>query len=836
MGNQGFSLIILANFKYASQVQNLVESPLKEKNWTKEIEKEIYTEWRSSERYRFHKHSGKKVYSIDTPPPYVNNPVHIGQATTYVFMDMFARFKRMTGHEVLFPLGLDRNGLPIEVAAEKKFGVKLTETPREKFIEYCHKVLEETSMESTESFLRLGIGFNSWQKGDAIGDVYETDSPEYRALTQETFIDLWNKGLIYEDDRTNNWCPGCQTTIADAEIDYEDLPSFFNDIVFKVQETGEDIVIGTTRPELICTCEMICYNPNDERYKHLEGKHAITPIFNKQVPIRPHPVAQIDKGTGLMMMCSFGDITDIRFFRELGLKATLAINKDGTMNEHAGFLKGMRVKDAQRELIMKLKEVNLLVKQQRIKHRTPICERSKDPIEFINMKEFYLKQLEFKDDMMQIAKQPRFFSEESRKILIDWINTITIDWPISRRRYYATEIPLWYCKKCDNPVIPPKGKYYQPWREKPPIHKCDKCGNFDPEEFRGETRVFDTWFDSSISPLYILKYERDKEFFANNPTCSLRPQGKEIIRTWLYYTLLKDYLLTGKCIFDDVWINYHIVDEQGKKMSKSAGNGIDPKDVLNKFGAEPFRLWAALEGNLEKTDFRCSMERIEGSGKTISKLWNVAKFISLFPDKGYDESYKIGNPMKQVEQHLTDLDKWALNELNILVIEANEGYACYDFHNPAVTMRHFIWEVFASQYIELVKNRAYNQNNEYTPEQQQAALYTLNYVLDTLLKLLAPVLPLMTYKICKTLRNRDIHFETFPASSKKYEMQSHITTDEIADLNSFIWKSKKEKGLSLRNEVKTLVIEKKFEHIQHDIISAHAIKRLQFGESRSIEF
>lgn len=795
---------------------------LSEKNWNREIEKEVYSEWKDTERYKFNRDSKKKVYSIDTPPPYINTPVHIGQVTTYVFMDMFARFHRMMGKEVLFPLGLDRNGLPIEMAAEKRYGIKLTNTDRKVFIEKCRQMLEECSLESVDSFLRSGIGFNSWKKGNEIGEVYETDSANYRSLTQDTFIDLWHKGLIYEDDRTNNWCPGCQTTIADAEIDYAELPAFFNDIKFKIKETGEDIIIGTTRPELICTCEMICYNPEDDRYKYLEGKNAITPLFEKVVPIKADPVAQMDKGTGLMMMCSFGDVTDIRFFRDNGLKATIAINKDGTLNENAGQFKGLPAREAQRAIITELSSRGLLVKQTRIKHRTPICERSKDPIEFIGMKEFYLKQLDFKSEMLKIAEKPHFYAPESRKILIDWINSVSIDWPISRRRYYATEIPLWYCQDCAYTYIPEKGTgiYHQPWVDRCPLAECPQCGSTG---FRGEERVFDTWFDSSISPLYILKYSRDLEFFKHNSTCSLRPQGKEITRTWLYYTLLKDYLLTGHCIFDDVWINYHIVDENGKKMSKSAGNGIDPREILDKFGAEPFRLWAALEGNLERTDFRCSFERIEGAGKTISKLWNVAKFISMFKESEF-------KTMAEAESHFTELDKWILNEANLLVIECHKQYPHYDFHNPIVSIRHFIWEEFASQYVELVKNRAYNQNNEYTKEQQNVAIFTLNYVMDALLKMLAPVLPLITYRIYKELRNKDIHFETFVQQWKILE-NIQLTTEDITTLNSYIWKSKKDAGKSLKDEVKKLIINEKFKSIQHDIISAHNVKHLAFTES-----
>ena len=431
-----------------------MESKIKEKNWSKDFEKTIYESWKKSDVYKFKKKG--KVFSIDTPPPYVNTPIHIGHAFTYTLMDMFARFHRMKGESVLFPLGLDRNGLPIEMAAEKKFKISIVHTPREKFIEHCKKLLEESSSESIDSFLKLGISFNSWEKGNDVGDMYFTDSPEYRTLTQATFINLWNKGLIYEDERINNYCPGCRTTIADAEIEYTDLPSTFNNIIFTVKETGEKIIIGTTRPELICTCGMVIFNPDDQRYKYLDGKTAITPLFGKEVPIRSHPYAEMEKGTGLMMMCSMGDQTDIRFFREMKLDPVIAIDENGHMNKNAGFITGLSVKDAREAVINELKGKELLVRQKQLEHRTPICERSKHPVEFISMPEFYLKQVEFKKEMRRIAEEMSFHAPHSRQILLDWIDSITIDWPISRRRFYATEIPIWYCK-CGEIMLAEKG-------------------------------------------------------------------------------------------------------------------------------------------------------------------------------------------------------------------------------------------------------------------------------------------------------------------------------------------------------------------------------------------
>ncbi len=787
------------------------EPKIKDSKWSKDLEPPIYTQWKDAGAYRFSARGKAKVYSIDTPPPYVNTPVHIGQVTTYVLMDMFARYHRMLGENVLFPLGLDRNGLPIEMAAEKKYEKRLTELPREEAVKLCESILESASLASVESFLRCGISFSGWQKGTGIGDIYETDSPDYRALTQETFIDMWEKGLIYEDNRVNNWDPLLQTTLADAEVTYEDVPSQFNDIVFTCKETGEKLIIGTTRPELVCTCGMVIFHPDDARYRHLDGKTALTPVFNREVPIKAHPQAHMDKGTGLVMMCSFGDLADIRFFREQGITPIIAIGKNGTMNEHAGFLQGLHVKKARAAMIEKLKEQNLLMGQKQITHRTPISERSKAHIEFIAMPELYVKQIEQKETMRKIAGDLKFYDDASRKILLDWIDAVSIDWPITRRRYYATEVPLWYCEKCSAPVTPPRGKYWQPWKQKCPIKACPKCGH---GAFKGDVRVFDTWFDSSITPLYILKWRRNEKFFAQAKRASLRPQGKEIVRTWLYYTLLKCHMLTGERIFDETWINYHIVDDQGHKMSKSKGNVIDPKGVLDKFGAEPFRLWAAVEGNLTGTDFRCSFDRIDGAGKTLTKLWNVARFVSMF------------EPAKKPKK-LAALDAWLLSEANELVRLARDGYARYDFHNPVIAIRHFIWETFASHYLEMVKNRAYAGD--------ESARYTLHAVLDSVLLTLAPVLPMLTYKAYMDLRGKDVHFEDFPSYDAKLKTASGFTKQDIMDFNAAVWKAKKDANITLKAEVKNAVAPEALKPIADDLKSTHGIRTIAFGKETKVE-
>jgi len=783
---------------------------LKEKNWSKELERSIYEGWKRKKAYRFNER--KPVYSIDTPPPYVNTPVHIGHATTYVLMDMFARFRRMQGFNVLFPLGLDRNGLPIEMAAEKRFNVSLKDVSREEFIKFCGQILEESSAESIDSFLRLGISFNSWKVGKKLGDMYFTDSKDYRTLTQATFIDMWNKGLVYEDKRINNYCPGCGTTLADAEVDYKDIETTFNDVIFTVKESGEKLIISTTRPELIATCAMVIYNPSDDRHQRLEGKTAITPVYGKEVPITAHPLADPEKGSGLVMMCSMGDQNDIRFFRDMKLKPVIAIDENGKMNSSAGFLEGLTVKEARQKIIDELRAKQLLVDQRKVMHRTPICERSKHPIEFIEQQELYLKQLKFRRQMKKLAKRTKFYANESRQLLLDWIDSLTIDWPLSRRRYYATEIPLWYCNSCGEAVVPQAGRYYRPWKEQPPVKRCKKCKS---TSFRGEERVFDTWFDSSISPLYIMKYP--EKFFQKHKFCTLRPQGKEIVRNWLYYTFLRCYLILDRGIFRDVWLHYHVVDEKGKKMSKSLGNVIDPHEILEKYGAEPFRLWCAVEGNLDKQDFRCSFERIEGTGKTLAKLWNVARFVSMLPSP-------------RTKRTVMEMDRWIIKEMAKLIRYSRRRYNKYDFHNPTIKLRHFLWETFASHYLELVKNRAYNQDRKFSKEQQESALYALNYCLGNMLKLLAPVMPMFTQKIYKDLYKKDIHDEEFP---KPKQISARISTQDIEDLNSFIWKSKKDRGLSLKAEIKELTLLRKYSVIAKDIVACHNASKLRYG--RAIE-
>ena len=765
-----------------------------EKRWDHTLERKIFDGWQEKGIYRPKLGKAGRPFVIDTPPPYPSGTWHIGAVAHYSQIDMIARAKRMAGNQVLYPIGFDRNGLPVEIYTENLYKVRMQDTPRERFIELCATALDDLENKMLGIMKLIGLS------GDYAGK-YRTDDEAYRKLTQSTFIELWNRGLIYEATRPNNYCHQCGTTIADAEVEYEDLPTRLVHVKFTVKETGESLVIATTRPELICSCQLVIVNPADERYTALHGKHATLPIYNRDVEIRPHPSARLEFGTGAVMICSYGDYMDVLIFRELGLAEILAAGQDGRLTEAAGPYHGLKMKEGRHKIVQDLEAKGLLVKIENINHRTPICSRSHTPIEIIPMKEYYLKQLDFLPKLKQLAKKIVFYPDANRQILLDWLNSIAIDWPISRRRVYATEIPAWYCKKCRAPYLPPGGQHYRPWRDPPPTDRCSKCGC---TEFEGDTRTFDTWMDSSISALFISKYQRDPKFFKRSYPASIRPQGKDIVRTWLHYSILRCFQLTGRAPFSQAWISGLGMDEQGQAMHKSKGNVVEPEPILEKFGADAFRFWNASEAT-HGSDFRCSEARIAGAHKFLTKLWNLSRFISSFP--------------QAKDARLLASDKWILSELAVLIENCIKGYGDYNFFVPATAVRDFVWETFASHYAEMAKPRAYGQG--FSKAQQKAAWFTLHTVLKNVLLLLAPITPFMTDHIWgQVYSGKSIHVQKFPTPAwpkihKRY-------TEKIVAFNREVWKIKEERNLALREAVEAQV-PKSLAPFRDDLVRMHSL-------------
>ena len=768
-----------------------MDPKISEKAWNPELEKEILIQWEAEKIYDFTPQENN--FTIDTPPPYPSGrPWHIGAAAHYSQIDMIARTARMAGKNVYFPIGIDRNGLPVELYTEKKHKIRMKETDRAQFLDLCRETLDDLEAEMILIMKSLGLS------GD-FANYYQTDSEEYRTLTQSTFIDLWKKKQVYLANRPNNydWVSG--TTIADAEIIYQDLATKLVYMKFKIKDTDKEIIIASTRPELLCACKTIIVNPKDARYTSYIGKKVIVPITNAEVELKTHHLAQQEFGSGAVMICSYGDQNDVALFRELELKEVIAIGLDGKMTKAAGEYAGLKPKQARTQIIKDLETKGFLEKTEDIIHRTPVSERSKTPIEIIPMEEYYLKQKDAVPKIKNLGEEISFHPAMHKQILMNWLESINMDWPISRRRYYGTEIPIWYCKKCSEPHVPEPGKYYKPWNEKCPITKCVKC---DSTEFVGEERTFDTWMDSSVSPLFISKFNRDDDFFKKVYPASIRPQAKDIVRTWLYYTLLRCEQLTGEKPWSEAWVMGYGLDEKGMKMSKSKGNAIDPLPLIEKFGADTFRFWSASEVN-HGYDFRCNEQKIESTKKFLSKLWNVSRFLSSFPVIDSAKLYPS--------------DEWILSELDKLVKECKRGYEEYNFFIPAIAIREFTWNVFAAHYIEMVKARAYGIN--FSDEQRDGAIFTLHKTLSTILKLLAPITPFITEYLWKILYSNDtIHKEKQVIPENIKEQSS--TTKEISEFNSKVWNEKKSQNLSLKDSIK-IEIPESLEPFKNDLKSMH---------------
>jgi len=780
-----------------------MQQKINEKVWNSNIENAILKKWNQDRIYEFKVYGGNN-YVIDTPPPYPSGrPWHIGAAAHYAQIDMIARTARMSGKNVYFPIGIDRNGLPVEIYTEKKHKIKMRQTDREEFLNLCKISLDDLEKEMIQIMKSIGLSAN-------FDEYYRTDSNEYRTLTQSTFINLWRRGLVYSANRPNNYCPSCGTTIADAELIYEERKTILVYLKFRLNNENEDLIVATTRPELIFACQCVIVNPDDTRYQRLHNKEVILPLFDRVVKILPHHSTKSDFGSGAVMVCSYGDLNDVQVFRELGLKEIIAIDQHGRISESGGNYSTLTIDNARKKIIEDLKNNGYIVKEESILHRIPICERSKSPVEIIPMQDYYIKQLIFLPKLREFSTSLTFYPESHRQILLNWLDSVAIDWPISRRRFYGTEIPIWYCNNCGEPLLPEPGKYYRPWKDKAPFDKCTKCGH---NKFAGDERTFDTWMDSSISPLFVTKYSKDNDFFLNTFPTQIRPQAKDIVRTWLYYTMLRCYQLTDKLAWSDVWVMGYGVDEYGEKMSKSKGNVIDPFPIISRHGADTFRFWSAIEAN-HGQDFRCSEQKIVEAQKFLTKLWNIGRFVS---------SFEI---ISSYESDLLSSDRWILGELSNLVNECVRGYKEYNFFIPASQIREFTWNIFASHYLELVKSRAYNDK---VPNNRYSALYTLHKCFSVILLLLAPICPFITDKLWTTIYSQEsIHVQKFPLHDKDYGDMCKFTK-AIIDFNSLIWTKKREstnengKRYSLRDPIKAEIPDE-LKQFKDDLKEMHNIQ------------
>ena len=813
-----------------------------DKRWSIDLEKRIQEEHYGesySSRYSFNPNSEKEIFVIDTPPPYPSGTWHIGAVAQYSMIDVIARSQRLLGKEVYFPWGVDRNGINIEFTVEKKTGKKMRTFERGEFIDLCKETIEEYTQAMRETACRVGLSCS-------FESEYLTDSPEYRGVTQSIFVDLFKQGNIIEDLRPNIYDPVEGTTIADAEVQRISRRTKLCDILWKTEE-GEEVVITTTRPELICACGIVLVHPEDSRYAHLVGKELILPLpvngRTKKVLVSSHHSVKMDFGSGVLMVCSFGDQNDVSVFREFGLEPFVAINLKGEMTDISGPLSGLTVLDARKRAIEILDDSGVLSSIIDHEQEIPVSERGNNPVEIILLKEWYVRQTHTLERMNELISEINFIPPRNKQFLDDWMQNISIDWPISRRRWYHTEVPIWYSEDGNKVVVPPSGGYVQPWRDSPPSGSevldrvtRTKLGSYDELSdelgiLTGEEKVFDTWMDSSNSNLFVSGYGKDEELFNRAFPTALRPQGKEIVRTWLYYTLLKSTLLLDKPGFANIWIDGLGMDPWGRKMSKSLGNGIDANSVLecgaggrtgswkikgsdgkqvnlkaNKIGSECFRLWKACDAQVGD-DFHINPEEIEAKYFGIlTKIFNVARFASQFD---------VPLDLDKVPSDLEPEDKWILSEFGRTMSKVEESWKSVDIYNAAQSIKNFSTGVFPSHWLEMVKSRLYDDD--------EIASWTLHRIVRDILTTLSPICPFFTHYLSTTLYgNSSVDVREFPAIIPSDKNLLKLT-DSLIEFNSEVWKTKKDAGISLNTEISDIVIPDELEILTTSLNRMHRI-------------
>ena len=813
-----------------------------DKRWSIDLEKRIQEEHYGesyNNRYSFNPDSKKEIFVIDTPPPYPSGTWHIGAVAQYSMIDVIARSQRLLGKEVYFPWGVDRNGINIEFTVEKKTGKKMRTFNRGDFIDICRDTIEEYTQAMRETACRVGLSCS-------FENEYLTDSPEYRSVSQSIFVDLFKQGNIVEDLRPNIYDPVEGTTIADAEVQRISRSTKLCDVIWETED-GDQVIITTTRPELICACGIVLVHPEDSRYTHLIGKEIRLPLAvngrSKKVLISSHHSVKMEFGSGVLMVCSFGDQNDVSVFREFGLEPFVAINLDGEMTEISGPLSGLAVIEARKKAIEILEQENKLSSIKDHEQEIPVSERGNNPVEIILLKEWYVRQTHTLERMNELVSDINFIPPRNKQFLDDWMQNISIDWPISRRRWYHTEVPIWYTEDESKVVVPPSGVYVQPWRDSPPEgsevldrETKETLGKYEEMKgqlgvLTGEEKVFDTWMDSSNSNLFVSGYGKNQDLFNRAFPTALRPQGKEIVRTWLYYTLLKSTLLLDKPGFANVWIDGLGMDPWGRKMSKSLGNGIDANSVLecgsggrtgswkikgtdgkqihlkaNKIGSECFRLWKACDAQVGD-DFHINPEEIEAKYfGVLTKIFNVARFASQF---------EVPSNLNSKPNNLEIEDEWILSEFSQMMIKVEESWSKVDIYNASQSIKNFSTGVFPSHWLEMVKSRLYDGD--------EAAAWTLHRIVRDILTSLSPICPFFTHYLSTILYAKSsVDVREFPdIIASKSELLK--LTNHVIDFNSEVWKIKKDNGISLNTEISDVKIPEELVILSDSLIRMHRI-------------
>jgi valyl-tRNA synthetase len=733
-----------------------------EKKYKPEVIEKKWLECWGDSLYYFDAASTKPQYTIDTPPPYPTGDFHVGNALNWCYIDFLARYKRMRGYNVMFPQGWDCHGLPTEVKVEEQHGISKRQIDKQEFRELCKQLTRENIAQMKGMMRKLGMSID-WSR------EFVTMDDRYKRFTQLSFLKMYKDGMIYQEEHPVNWCPRCETAIAFAEVEYEDRDALLNYILFKKAGTESGYVeIATTRPELLASCVAVAVNPDDERYRDIAGKELVVPIFEHAVMVYEDESVDPAFGTGVVMICTFGDRQDVRWWKLHNLPLIESIDERGRMTAVARGYEGLSVTECKKRIIADLDAQGLLKSREPLQQNVGVCWRCKTPIEIISTRQWFVRVMH--DDIIKASEEIVWYPEHFAIRLKNWVESMEWDWCISRQRIFSVPIPVWYCLNCGTVKVAAEDELPVDPSISSPKEPCANCGG---TEFKGEDDVLDTWMDSSLSALWVAGWDLN----AGTPSgitfpVALRPQGHDIIRTWAFYTILRSLALAKSRPWDTILINGMVLGEDGYKMSKSRNNFISPDEVIQKHGADVFRQWSAIGGAVG-SDVQFRWKDIVAASKFMQKLWSILRFAMLH----------LADYKQKDDVVVRVVDKWLLSKLNRLVRSVTDSMETYKFDEAMKEIRAFAWNVLADDYIELAKSRLYDQAGD---EGKESARYALYVTLNTLSKLIAPFVPFFAEEMHSYLEHDgSVHSAHWPeVKPEMIDLEAEREGNRIADITA----------------------------------------------------
>lgn len=765
-----------------------------------ESEKKWQRYWEEEGIFRFDPAGEGPIYSIDTPPPTVSGSIHIGHIYSYTHAEIIARYQRMKGQRVFYPFGFDDNGLPTERLVEREAGIKAAALPREEFQQLCLATTARYEAQFKELWQSLGFSVD-WDL------KYSTIDENSMRISQLSFLDLYKKGKIYQNQNPVLWCTECQTAIAQAEIESKELETYFNYLIFHTT-SGEELTIATTRPELLPACVAILIHPADERYSQLIGAHAIVPLTGEEIPIIGDEEVDIEKGSGIVMCCTFGDQQDIIWWRRHQLPLKEMIDAGGRILAGFGKYSGLELKTARAAILTDLETAGRLLKKAKMVHQVACHERCGKPIEYLTSRQWFIRIIDEKERLLKAADEITWHPEYMKHRYQEWVNNLEWDWSISRQRYFGIPFPLWYCAECgeiilaeaeDLPINPLKDN---------PRGTCSQCGS---RKFIPEKDVMDTWATSSVTPLINARWNGKDCQYPLLPM-SLRPQAHEIIRTWAFYTIAKSLFHFGQIPWKDIMISGFVMAKAGEKISKSKSNStMAPEELISRYSADVIRLWTS-QAKLG-TDIFFVEDEVRNNQRLPIKLWNAARFvlghlddldwqsITTYEDTCGDQSLE--------DQGFEPMDEWLLHKLMQTHADMTRSLETFEISQARMTLDKFFWNDFCDNYLEIIKERLYKPEirGEKNRRSAQRCLYI---AFLNILKMYAIFMPHLTEEIYQDYFKdpeglASIHRLNWNRYTR-FNLAANALTggEEFIELATQIRRYKSEQGISLGAELKDI--------------------------------